>query len=94
MGNDRTTHEGRMVYRPPVQHRCNLPVGALNGLERGPLAARGSVWRCACRRLWRVGEACDWCDRYDVGPHQGQCTVGAKWRPATAWQWVRYWRQP
>ncbi|WP_304455927.1 hypothetical protein [Nocardiopsis sp. YSL2] len=51
---------------------------------------QGDLWRCdTCRALWRLGDACDWCDRY--GYHdRGVCTIGLRWRPATLWQRVRH----
>jgi hypothetical protein len=52
---------------------------------------RGDLWRCVgCRRLWRVGLACGWCDTYGTGPHAGQCQMGSEWRPATLWQRIRH----
>jgi hypothetical protein len=55
---------------------------------------RGDLWRCEdCGRLWRVGWACDACDWYGVGRHDGMCSVGLAWRPAKLWQRIRYRRR-
>lgn len=71
---------------PPATGRCRCTLPLLTG-------ARGDLWRCPyCRTLWRLGDSCDWCDRYGVATHvRGQCAVGTKWRPATLGQRIRYW---
>jgi hypothetical protein len=60
--------------------------------------AEGDLWRCdECRELWRVAEACDYCDEHGpvshahIGPH----SFGGLWRPARLWQriWARVTRR-
>lgn len=82
---------------PPMHEvTYRLPSGLLKpGVPDGTATctevdgALGDLWRCDCRKLWRVGDACDLCD---IGRdyHGGLCTVGRRWRPATWWQRLRY----
>lgn len=53
-----------------------------------PHGAYGDLWRCDdCRTLWRIGHACQVCDRYgEALPHRGGHAVGNAWHPATLWQ--------
>jgi hypothetical protein len=55
----------------------------------------GDLWRCDhCRRLWRIGEACDLCDyRRRVIEHAGAHAVGLAWRAARPFDHVRAWRR-
>ncbi len=58
--------------------------------------AHGDLWRCdGCRKLWRIGLACDYCDAHqrDVY-HRGSHAVGYRWRPATLWQRFTYRHEP
>lgn len=55
--------------------------------EQRPDGVRGDLWRCDhCRKLWRIGLACDVCDRFGDREHPGMHAVGITWRPATLWQ--------
>ncbi|RCG31920.1 hypothetical protein DQ384_05085 [Sphaerisporangium album] len=73
----------------PQSHRCKAP----NDGHRGnPTGQSGDLWRCdECHALWRIGHACDACDRYST-PHPGAHAVGLAWRPARWWQRLRYHR--
>ena len=54
----------------------------------------GDLWRCdQCRKLWRVGRACAYCDAYGNRLHHGWHAMGRQWRPATTWQRIRWWRR-
>ena len=56
-----------------------------------PAGDRGDLWRCdTCRTLWRVGLRCDACEHYGPGRHDGGCSPGRAWRPATLWQRWRH----
>lgn len=71
------------------RHVCAPPMRD----EMRAAGSMGDLWRCHCRRLWRVGRRCDLCEHY--GHHNfGMCTVGTAWRPATLWQRMRNWRRP
>jgi hypothetical protein len=76
---------------PRTAHRCPVPHEASLG---SPAGEHGDLWRCDdCGTLWRVGYACDICDRHrDDSPHFGGHTIGLEWRPATWWQRIRRWR--
>lgn len=56
--------------------------------EQPPNQARGTLWRCWCGKLWKLGYICDTCDFYNGAAHHGQCVVmdswgrRYKWRPA------------
>lgn len=60
----------------------------------------GDLWRCdRCQRLWRIGNACDWCDpkppgtlQSSQGNHPGVVHEPGKtaWRRATWWQRLIY----
>jgi hypothetical protein len=64
----------------PKPHREMVPDGGV-----------GDLWRCPCRRLWRIGDACDACDAWGAPrPHRGMCRVGRAWRPAFVWQVLRH----
>lgn len=65
-----------------MAHQCEHP----------PLPKTSTdLWRCdECGRLWRIGEACDWCERYGHKPHYGGHAVGRIWRPATRLQRIKY----
>lgn len=59
--------------------------------EQVPDGRVGDLWRCACGALWRIGHACDPCDRTGGRlPHAGGHAIGIVWRPATLWQRIRY----
>jgi hypothetical protein len=80
------TYVRRRSVQPPNGHKewCDMPP---------PVDGRGALYRCGCRRLWRLGYACGQCDWADGRwGHGGMCTVGEKGRPATTWQRIRYWR--
>lgn len=97
----------RYTVRPEQGHECQppmrervftLPASITGGktaqhVTRIPDGAWGDLWRCDCGSLWRIGNACDNCDR--LGRNDGSCTAGwhhvteAGWRPATWWQRVR-----
>ncbi|MEV7805032.1 hypothetical protein AB0O28_18985 [Microbispora sp. NPDC088329] len=74
----------------PGEHACRPPTAATWG---DPLGRYGDLWRCPCGTLWRIGDACDFCDRFGWGPHQGGHAVGETWRPATLWQRIRHYRK-
>lgn len=68
--------------RPAVVH-SQLPDGGL-----------GDLWRCPCGALWRIGDACDACDRAGEWPvPDGGHAIGVMWRAATIWQRVRHWKK-
>ena len=73
---------GEWVRRqdPDAIHRCITP----------DVTLQGDLWRCCCGRLWRVGRACDWCDRSGLHAHGGTHIVGMRWRPGTWWQQVKH----
>lgn len=76
------------IRRVIPAHYC-APPG--RGVPAVPVAELDDLWRCQeCRRLWRVGLACDWCDRYGDREHRGGHAMGAAWRPARFWQRLRY----
>jgi hypothetical protein len=59
--------------------------------------AHGDLWRCdTCQQLWRVGDACDSCDRHNLRGDHGTLlhTSIPAWRHATVWQRIRYRRKP
>lgn len=66
-----------------TEHREVVPDGRI-----------GDLWRCPCGALWRIGDACDVCDRLgEWRAHPGYHTLGVVWRPATLWQRIRYWKR-
>jgi hypothetical protein len=55
--------------------------------------AHGDLWRCdTCQQLWRVGDACDSCDRHNLRGDHGTLlhTMAPAWRHATVWQRIRH----
>lgn len=74
-----------MSLRPDgaaTEYRENVPGGFL-----------GDLWRCdECNRLWRIGCACQLCDRNGVYLHGGHCIAGYRWRPARWWQRIAHHR--
>lgn len=79
---DETRTEAGWVRRAKAEHRCSVPP-TRDGNET-------DLWRCLDCRLWRLGAACSYCDRYGPENHrEGQCVVGEAWRPATLWQRIR-----
>lgn len=74
------------VHKTPVDtHECATPRS--DGFLGCVVGQYGDLWRCDdCGELWRVGYACDYCDRYGDNPHRGVHAVGVMWRPATWWQ--------
>lgn len=83
----------RQAQRPA--HTCNPPSRTSVGYVGVPVGALGDLWRCDdCRRLWRIGHACDSCDRRKrAQPHAGGHAIGGAWRPATLWQRILHWRR-
>lgn len=83
----------------PVGHRCEPPFKPgpdpnWPTLFSRPIGHLGDLWRCDdCRKLWRIGRACGWCDHYGDRPHRGGHEVGETWRPATLWQRIKYRRK-
>lgn len=76
---------------PRTAHRCPAPQ---SGSFRSPVGQHGDLWRChECGQLWRVGAACDMCDRYGDIPHRGGHAVGHAWRPASLLQRLVNWRK-
>jgi len=74
----------------PATAPTGLAVARIPGLPR-VVGRLGDLWRCDdCRKLWRVGRACDACELYGTHPGGGQCMVGLKWRPAGLWQRIKY----
>lgn len=70
----------------PPSHTCDVPNHSF-----GPNGSRGDLWRCdVCHDLWRIGLACDTCDRNGGFEHPGVHQVGNTWRPATVWQRLRF----
>lgn len=74
------------------RHACDLPT---RGFTFHPAGQPCDLYRCdECKKLWRIGKACDICDAY--GGHsgvRGSCQVGVKWRPATLGQRLKNWRK-
>jgi hypothetical protein len=58
---------------------ASMTPGAQGGsvaLAPAPDGNLGDLWRCDdCRRLWRIADACDHCDRTGA-QHLGVCTTG------------------
>lgn len=100
---------------PPRVHECRLPEravvlrpkgtfnmadGDVVHTDRVPDGEFGDLWRCdRCTRLWRIGNACDYCDpkppeglRSSQRGHPGVVhgSVKTAWRPATWWQRLRH----
>lgn len=78
-------------------HPCEPPLLQTNMVGYDiPDGEIGDLWRCdECGELWRVGDACDDCDRRGVtsgrcaghGGYHGRC---GQWRPATRRQRRKY----
>lgn len=73
----------RRAADKPKPHECRPPTAAAGDID--------DLWRCHCRKLWRVGRKCDTCDHNRTDTHRGGYHVPTKaWRPATLWQRIRY----
>lgn len=73
----------RRAISEPKPHECRPPTAAAGDID--------DLWRCHCRKLWRVGRKCDTCDHNRSDTHRGGYHVPTKaWRPATLWQRIRY----
>lgn len=79
---------------PPTRERVfRVPGSDIGHTEHEPDGEFGDLWRCdRCRTLWRIGNACDYCDprepgnlRSSQGRHPGLVhgAVKTKWRHAT-----------
>lgn len=82
-----------MSARPPTTAAETRP---LEFRFKEPDGRIGDLWRCdTCRALWRIGDACDVCDRHGGWrpPHLGGHALGIAWRPATLWQRLINWRR-
>lgn len=82
------------VYQVPSMFVAPGPQAEMEHREAVPDGRMGDLWRCPCGALWRIGDACDACDRFgEWRAHPGMHALGVAWRPATLWQRIRFWRR-
>ncbi|GIH07476.1 hypothetical protein Rhe02_55430 [Rhizocola hellebori] len=77
----------RKATAPPPPHTCpNWAMTSDTSVD--------DLYRCdECRKLWRIGWACDICDYFgDHAGFGGGHKVGYRWRRARMSQRIRFWR--
>lgn len=82
------------IHQLPSMSAAQEGDGATHVKLASPNGQIGELWRCSCGALWRIGDACDACDRAGEWPvHNGGHAIGVMWRAATLWQRVRHWKK-